>query len=235
MQLLRQYVTQLFTGPKMTTADPSKTDEVRRKTALARSGLLRANAGWIPEGAFRQRKAFFVAKDSGVFEEKVEKPDMQQMMMTNPDMMQGMMKQQLGGLLPQLALGALVNFFFSGFILGKTPFALSPRFRVMLQRGIDLPSLDPSYFTSLSYYFLLLFGLRGVMTLLFREKAINDAQQMMQMQQMQMGPMGGMFDAEKAFAAERQQLGLTEHKWRLEGSDARACKVLQQQLRGARA
>ncbi len=28
------------------------------------------------------------------------------------------------------------------------------------------------------------------------------------MQQMQMGPMGGMFDAEKAFAAERQQLGL---------------------------
>ncbi len=27
----------------------------------------------------------------------------------------------------------------------------------------------------------------------------------------------------------------TEHKWRLEGSEARACKVLQQQLRGARA
>lgn len=36
---------------------------------------------------------------------------------------------------PQLALGALVNFFFSGFILGKTPFALSPKFRVMLQVG----------------------------------------------------------------------------------------------------
>lgn len=28
------------------------------------------------------------------------------------------------------------------------------------------------------------------------------------MQQMQMGPMGGMFDAEKAFGTERQQLGL---------------------------
>ena len=38
----------------------------------------------------------------------------------------------------------------------------------LLQRGIDLPSLDPSYFTSLSYYILLLFGLRGVLTLLFR-------------------------------------------------------------------
>ena len=146
----------------MTSADPSKVDEMRRKMALARSGLLRANAGWIPEAAFRQRKAFFVAKvggwvlvgcwfgssgdqvsggaasswraelvvelrqstapssgahhgyaavrrqagctgapiccplplwrhllqDTGVFHEKVEKPDMQQMMMTNPDMMQ---------------------------------------------------------------------------------------------------------------------------------------------------
>lgn len=53
---------QLFSGPKMATADPAKVDEMRRKMALARSGLLRANAGWIPEGAFRQRKAFFVAK-----------------------------------------------------------------------------------------------------------------------------------------------------------------------------
>ena len=62
----------------------------------------------------------------------------------------------------------MVNFFFSGFILGRIPFALSPKFRIMLQRGIDLPGLDPSYFTSLSYYLLLLFGLRGVLTLLFR-------------------------------------------------------------------
>ncbi len=33
----------------------------------------------------------------------------------------------------QMALGVMVNFFFSGFILGKVPFALSPKFRVMLQ------------------------------------------------------------------------------------------------------
>ena len=39
---------------------------MRRKMALARSGLLRANAGWIPEAAFRQRKAFFVAKVGGL-------------------------------------------------------------------------------------------------------------------------------------------------------------------------
>lgn len=36
---------------------------------------------------------------------------------------------------------------------------------------------------------------------------------MQQMQQMQMGPMGSMgFDAEKLFAAERQQLGLVRQR-----------------------
>lgn len=65
-------------------------------------------------------------------------------------------------------MGTFVNYFFSGFILGKVPFPLSPSFRPMLQRGIDLPTLDVSYYTSLSYYILLLFGLRGVFVLMFR-------------------------------------------------------------------
>lgn len=38
----------------------------------------------------------------------------------------------------------------------------------MLQRGIELPALDVTYFTSLSYYILLLFGLRGIFMLVFR-------------------------------------------------------------------
>ena len=61
----------------------------------------------------------------------------------------------------------------------------------------------------------------GMCLSMCREKAINDAQQMMQMQQMQMGPMAGMFDAEKAFAAERQQLGLV----RFPNLGVGACRV----------
>ena len=37
-----------------------------------------------------------------MFFEKLEKKNMQEMMMTNPEFMQGMMRQQLGGLLPQV-------------------------------------------------------------------------------------------------------------------------------------
>ena len=33
----------------------------------------------------------------------------------------------------QIAMGTFVSYFFSGFILGKIPFPLSPSFRLMLQ------------------------------------------------------------------------------------------------------
>lgn len=39
--------------------------------------------------------------------------------------------------------------------------------RMPVQSGMDLPSLDVTYFTSLSYYILPLFGLRGVLLLVF--------------------------------------------------------------------
>lgn len=77
----------------------------------------------------------------------------------------------------------------------------------MLQRGIDLVSLDVSYFTSLSYYILLLFGMRGLFTLFFREDTIDDTD----MVRKQMNPMGGMgptFDVQKAFNTEKDALEL---------------------------
>ena len=46
-----------------------------------------------------------------------------------------MMKRNLSGMVPQLAMGMVVNFFFNGFVMGKVPFALSPRFKPMLQVG----------------------------------------------------------------------------------------------------
>ena len=108
--------------------------------------------------------------------------------MTNPEAVTGMLKQSLGGIVPQVAMGAFVSFFFSGFILGRVPFPLSPSFRLMLQRGVDLPSLDVTYFTSLSFYILLLFGLRGAFMLAFREGGVIDEASM---QRMSMG-MGGL-------------------------------------------
>ena len=70
-----------------------------------------------------------------------------------------------------------------------------------LQRGLDLPSLDVTYFTSLSYYILLLFGLRGVFTLWFREETIDETQMYRQQMGMAGGGMPGM-DNKKMFEGE---------------------------------
>lgn len=221
-------VSQFLAGGKPSGEPPDEND-LKAKATVARAQLLRNNQSLLPSWAFRMRREAFIGKENGILNTKPEVKSMQEAMMTNPDMMSGMLKQQLGTIVPQLAMGAVVSFFFSGFILGKMPFALSPRFKVMLQRGIDLPSLDPSYFTSLSFYILLLFGLRGVLILIFSDKAIND---MAAMQQMQGGmtPLG--FDAAKAFEAERKALELTQHNWGGRDCEKRVTAILKAQIHG---
>jgi hypothetical protein len=54
-------------------------------------------------------------------------------------------------MVPQVFMMGVVNTFFSGFVLVKIPFPLTPSFKTMLQRGIPLASLDVSYVTSLSW------------------------------------------------------------------------------------
>lgn len=178
---------------------------------------------------FQQRIHYFTDPNTGVLHEEVEKKDMAEMFMTNPDMMNSMMKQQLGGLGPQLALGAFVNYFFRGFILGKLPFSLSPKFRGMLQSGIDLPSLDVTYLSSLSYYMLLLFGSRGILTLFFKD-VVNDAAMATQMQQqgMMMNPMMGGQDPKKQAQDALKAMDLLQHRWQCAGQEERAVRVLRQ-------
>ena len=62
----------------------------------------------------------------------------------------------------------------------KVPFPLTQGFRSMLQRGVELSTLDVSYVSSLSWYFLVMFGIRGLMVLLLGETMV--APDMMQMQ-----------------------------------------------------
>ena len=149
-----------------TTPPPSKKslDEIKEQQLVARSQRMRMLGRFIPETGFRMRKEYFIGKDTGVFHQKSKGKSMQEQMATNPDMLTDMVKKGLSGMVPQLAMGFFVNFFFSGFVMGKIPFPLSPRFKPMLQRGIDLVGLDVSYFTSLSYYILLLFGLQASCT-----------------------------------------------------------------------
>ncbi len=81
------------------------------------------------------------------------------------------MKSQMGGQIGFLATNALMmwfsSHFFGGFILVHLPFPLTNRFKVMLQSGIELTTLDPSYVSSVSWYFLVMFGLRSFLNIVF--------------------------------------------------------------------
>ena len=76
----------------------------------------------------------------------------------------------------------------------RVPFPLTLRFKPMLQRGIQLSTLSSSWVSSASFYFICLFGLRGVFTLLLGPD--NDSDSMRAMQQ-QMQGMGGPQDPGK--------------------------------------
>ena len=85
-------------------------------------------------------------------------------------------------MVPQMAMMGIVNYFFSGFVIGKMPFPLTPSFKGMLQRGIQLNTLDTAYVTSMSWYFLVMFGMRGLYSIVMGQGAITDDTMMMQQQ-----------------------------------------------------
>jgi len=62
---------------------------------------------------------------------------MPNMMMDN-NMMTDMLKNNLSMAVSTMGQFAFVNYFFSGFILGKMPFPLTQKFRSMLQKGVEI-------------------------------------------------------------------------------------------------
>lgn len=199
---------------------------LREAQAVIRAERVRNNAGYVQSVGFRQRRHFFCDKTTGIFSQKSQKLNPSQQMMSDPSMMTDMLKKNLNMIVPQMLTAAWVNFFFTGFVVGKVPFPLTQRFRGMLQRGIELQSLDVTYISSLSWYFLNFFGLRGVFALALGKNDLNDAQAMQQ--QMAMG-----MDTGKAFVAVKESLDMMDHEFQLHVAERRAGRLLKKLAMGA--
>lgn len=78
------------------------------------------------------------------------------------DGMMGMMKGQMAMIIPQTLIMGWINAFFSGFVVLRMPFPLTPRFKQMLQSGVATRDLDVRWVSSISLYFICLFGLQSV-------------------------------------------------------------------------
>ncbi|KAJ2159559.1 hypothetical protein GGF46_002921 [Coemansia sp. RSA 552] len=217
--IFRHQITIIMTG------EPPKPGlkDVRQGKALMRGQTLAQCNAYIPPAAFAERKQYLCqAYEDGVYlKNKPDKDQNPMNLMADPKNMEAMMdgmKKQMMGIVPQTLIMGWIQFFFSGFILIKLPFPLGLRFKQMLQSGIMTPNMDVRWVSSLSWYFLNLFGLRGAFSLILGGE--NSADGIRDMTAMgTMGAMGQQAgqpqDFNKQFLSMRDSLSIIYHEWDL--------------------
>ena len=127
--------------------------------------------------------------------------------MENPSGMMDMMKTNMTMMVPNMVMMGWISYFFSGFVIVKIPFSLTSGFRDMLQRGVNLSSLDVSYVSSLSWYFLVMFGARGLFSLILGHKNVFDDTKLLEQQMGQGSRQQDLqFDAKKQYKSEKLAL-----------------------------
>ncbi|EOR00822.1 UPF0347 membrane protein C.03 [Wallemia ichthyophaga EXF-994] len=224
--LLRHYVVQLLGGK----GKKQEVKGIREQRALMRSAMLRKNGGVLTPTAFFKRKQFLIeAFKQGSYLKQAPPKDGEQQHPPNPlndpeqmDSMMDGMKKQMVMFIPQTVIMGWINSFFSGFILIKLPFPLTRGFKSMLQRGIMTDDMPASYVSSISWYFLNLFGLNSVLRLILGEgnhaDGVRDMQTAAQLAgtSSQPNPMQNQ-DMNKVFKAEIDNLELCEPKFMMSG------------------
>lgn len=227
----RHFVTILINGPK--TVDLEK---IRENQILQRGRTLRAWGNYIPQAAFNMRKGFLNDKD-GVYNTIIEahKDKGPPNPMSDPNMMTDMMKGQMVNMVPMIVVGQIIASVFSGFVTIRVPFPLTLAFKPMLQRGVELSTLSASWVSSMSFYFICVFGLRSVYPLILGKASSADDMKAMQMQMTGAGA-GAPQDPAKTFKAEWEAMEIKMHDWALnpktEGSSSglRELAAVEQEL-----
>jgi len=228
--VLRHQVTSLLTSPPLRPTLKA----LREAQALLKCNLLHQHADHLVYSKFVARRTHVMASiNSGEYLKNGSKPSGSTTItgapnpLTDPAMMEQMMggmKRNVAMVVPQTIIMAWINFFFSGFVLIRLPFPLTLRFKSMLQSGIMATDMDPAWVSSLSWYFLNLFGLRAVFALLLGDENTVDGfkdMQAMNMPTIAAGGPGQPSDASKLFKAEAENLALHNHRWKLDGIEKR--------------
>mmetsp|Transcript_53216 Transcript_53216/g.159296 ORF Transcript_53216/g.159296 Transcript_53216/m.159296 type:complete len:171 (+) Transcript_53216:1097-1609(+) len=119
-----------------------------------------------------------------------------------------------------------ISHFFQGYVLVKVPFPLTNGFKQMFQRGLQLTTLDTSYVSSVSWYFLVMFGLRAFFRLAIGDPSPETFEN--QVTQLELGraqgaaPVGPQqFDAPKALRVEADNLELVRQRPALDDAERR--------------
>lgn len=206
-----------------TTLEEKTKQGEKEGNALIRSTRIRKACEYLPEDAVKMRKAYYCNAEKGYLNRKVAAAN-PMAMMGNPDMMGNMMKQNVQQMFNMFLFTFLGNIF-SGFIIAQVPFPLGQKFKAITQQGLNLLALDPSYVSSMSWCFLLIFGLQGVMGLIIGDSEGLDEMNAMMMgpqAQMMQGGMGGGGDQKNyqaLFKSEKENYEILNYKFRLDDAE----------------
>lgn len=211
--LIRGYVLILFTSQRKI-----ELHQVQDSHVMIRSRLLRENGQYIPKSSFIMRRHFFNNEETGYFKTQ-KRAAVLPNHMTDPNIMNEMLKGNISNALPTLLIGSWFNWMLSGFVTTKVPFPITLRFKSMLQHGIKIVTLDAAWVSSASWYFLNVVGLRPICTLLSGENNAADAARLSQ-DQVSSAAMYMPQDLKFAFKSEWEALEIYEHNWALQGVDA---------------
>jgi len=198
---------------------PKKLDikAIREQRALSQGASLRSNYHVLSQKSFEARRDFLIAGyESGAYlkapKQKGQAPPNP---MSDPNAMEGMMgmmKNNMAMIIPNTLIMSWINAFFSGYVIVKLPFPITIKFKSMLQAGVQTKDMDPRWMSSISWYFLCIFGLQFVYVfLLGSDNAASQIAQQMQAQQMPVSPLAPGQDLHKLFTAEAENLAVVEH------------------------
>lgn len=159
--LLRHYLSLTLQRPP-----PTNLFHERDRHLLLRYGSIRRSSHLLTDEQYAMRKHFYTDADTGLLSQERRKRSLTATIMS-PATMAAQMSTILAGVVPQMAVGAYVRYFFGGFAVARLPFRLPEKFRGMLQMGIEMSGeLDVSYVSALSWYVLNLFGLPLILRLI---------------------------------------------------------------------
>ncbi|KAH8341230.1 ER membrane protein complex subunit 3 [Drosophila kikkawai] len=207
--IVRHYVSILISTQKK-----AEITQIQDSQAMIRARLLRENGKYLSAQSFSMRKNYFNNEETGYFKTQKRAPAAQ----NSSAMLTDMVKGNFINVLPMVIIGGWINWMFSGFVTTKVPFPLTLRFKPMLQRGVELASLDAAWVSSASWYFLNVFGLRSIYTLVLGENNHADQTQA-QADAMTGAAMTMPQDPKAAFKAEWEALEITEYHNALKNID----------------
>lgn len=211
MGLVRRNVTSLTTREP-----PTNLLKVRDAGRLKRSSNLRQYASSIPFEQFAAREHYLSGPNGVLHMPKKERSSMTALM--NPESLANQIMSIVMTLVPHMLLGTWARYMFAGMAVCRLPFTLTPRFRPMLQSGIELAgqSLDVSYVSALSWYVLNMFGNAGLLSLIAKGSADDTVFVPSVASQITLN-----VAVDKVFEQEREALGKVVHKCNMrEAEDA---------------